>query len=111
MKYIETVGNLRFYTDEVGFAPGEYALLAINGADIVANGVYCCSVKDAVNRLLNIYFDTYSISDIRAAMPVIRAEYNGALLSGQIAGYSSIEYFKRIDDTEYYKHFTRRPKM
>ena len=111
MKYIETVGNLMFYADTEGFAPGEYALLAINGSDVVASSVYCCSVNDAVNRLLNVHFDTYSISDIRAAMPVIRAEYNGALLSGLLAGFSSIEYFKRIDDTEYYKHFTHRPMM
>ena len=87
-------------------------LIAVNGGDIVAEEVYYGgTVRSAINRLLLNHFDICTIEDIRAAIASPVLEYNGGLISGKIAGFSDTEYFKRIDNTEYFKHYTHRPMM
>jgi hypothetical protein len=112
MEFICKVGNLKIYYE---FASAwEVVLYAINGADVVARELFAFSYFNLdrfVALMLQRNFDIYTIADIRAGLVNIKREYNGALLSGQLAGFSSTEYFKRIDDTKYYKHFTHRPMM
>ena len=110
MEKIMKVGNLTIYSEE--YSGRSLHLIAVNGVDIVAEGVYeHCTAEKAADHLLAINFDIYTISDIRAGIPAPVTEYNGALISGKIAGFSDTEYFKRIDDTKYYKHYTHRPTM
>ena len=87
-------------------------LIAVNGGDIVAEEFYYSgTVRKAIDHLLFSRFDICTIEDIRAAIVSPSIEYGGGLISGKIAGFSETEYFKRIDNTGYFKRYTRRPKM
>lgn len=112
MEMLYKVGNLKIYCEILNAF--ELNIIAINGTDEVARESFSgfrVSPTKCAERLLNNRFDIYTLSDIRAALPEIVSEFDGALLSGKIAGFDSLEYFKRIDDTQFYKHFTRRPMM
>lgn len=119
MEKMMKIGNLTVYRESGTGFPGDLffdgptvTLYAINGTDIVRCETYLQVADEqfALDRFMEL-FDTYTLPMISAALPEITSEYDGALLSGKIAGFSSIEYFKRIDDTRFYKHFTHRPAM
>lgn len=110
MNKIIRVGNLEI-CGERDF-DNSLHLIAVNGGDIVAEEVYYGgTVRSAVNRILLTHFDICTILDIGAAIETPVIEYGGNLISGQLAGFSETEYFKRIDDTDYFKHYTHRPMM
>lgn len=112
MEFYEKVGNLKIFYEFEG--PWDVVIYAINGADVVARELFASSylnLSQLVASMLNRNFDIYTLTDIWAGLPEVHSEHNGALLSGKIAGFSSTEYFKRIDATRYYKHFTHRPKI
>ena len=112
MTYIETVGNLKLFYEYN--AHMQLTIYAINGTDIVGSATFYATpnhAKACVARVLSSQFDTYTLSDIRSGLMLITPEYNGKLLSGKIAGFDGVEYFKQIDDTRFYKHFTKRPMM
>lgn len=112
MTKIEQIGNLAIYGERNPWDNDSLALIAVNGTDIVARETYCSgTIRQAINTMLRINFDIVTIHDILdcIASPVFECE--SRLISGRIAGFSSTEYFKRIDNTDYYKHFTHRPRM
>lgn len=117
MKQIAKIGNLTIYREDnplAGFLLGDgptMTLHAVNGTDEVKCETF--SIADeavALDRFMHL-FDYYTLSDIRAGLPEIVSEYDGALLSGKIAGFDAVEYFKRVDATRFYKRFTHRPTM
>lgn len=109
MENLDKIGNLRFCYERNG--ENDLTLYAINGRDIVAQEVYFTNDPlDAMRDMLRRIFDTFTLRDIRAALPSIRIEEEG-LISGVIAGFSTREYFKRIDKTEFWKHYAHRPMI
>lgn len=110
MTKIDKIGNLTFYAERN--EDESISLTAINGTDIVAHTVHFSgTVRQAINSMLRIQFDIVTIHDILDGVVDPVFEYDNRLISGRIAGFSSTEYFKRIDNTDYYKHFTHRPRM
>ena len=110
MNKLIKVGNLNIFGERE--YDNSLHLIAVNGCDIVAEEVYYGgTVQKAIDRLLLTHFDICTIQDISAAIAVPVLEHGGNLISGQIAGFSEPEYFKRIDNTDYFKHYTRRPTM
>ena len=110
MNHIIKVGNLKFYGERE--FDGTLHLIAVNGCDIVAEEIfYGGTVRKAVDHLLLRNFDICTLEDIRAAIVDPCLEYEGKLISGKIAGFDETEYFKQIDDTVYFKHYTNRPMM
>lgn len=114
MNFIERVGNLKLYyrmNDNI-FGDETITIYAVNGSDIVKSDVYTGrNYKNAAEHLLYRDFDTCTLETIRAGLPEIISEYGGRLLYGKIAGFDRVDYFKRIDNTRFYKHFTKRPAM
>ena len=118
MHKIETVGNLQmFWEDHAGSLFGDmFSIVAVNGGDIVARETFegtptPAAIDKAEERLLQNHFDIVMLVDILAGVPEVEFEYNGKLLYGKIAGFSNTEYFKRIDRTRFYQHYTHRPMM
>ena len=110
MNRIIRVGNLEI-CGERDF-DNSLHLIAVNGGDIVAEEVYYGgTVRRAINHMLLAHFDICTMEDISAAITTPAIEYGGGLISGKISGFSETEYFKRIDHTDYYKHYTHRPRM
>jgi len=119
MNFWTKVGNIEIYTEPVDFM-GErgFNVYAINGTDIVGKGMYSGpytngNVGEAVDHMLSGQFDIVTMDVITSGIQEITEEYNGRLIYGNIAGFPSQgpDYFKKIDGTKYYKHFTHRPKM
>ncbi len=108
MKFIRKLGNLKFYGEREG---AEIHVMAINGTDVVSEIYTGGTEQNAIHHVMNTSFDSYTMMDIRAGIPELTTEYNGNLVSGKIAGFDHPEYFKRIDSTEYFKHFNHRPMM
>lgn len=110
MQFIKKVGNLRFMYEQNG--RNDITVYAINGTDIVASEVYFnATPKRAMVRMLQHFFDTFTREDIAAALPHYSVEYYGDLIYGKLAGFDTVEYFKRIENTDFFKHYTRRPAM
>ena len=69
---------------------------------------------NAVNRFLE-QMDYYTLPQIRRAFSItgqpVTSEYDGNLLSGQLVPGGLTDYYKRVDDTGYFKHFLHRPMM
>ena len=115
---VEKIGNLVIYRenhtsfmDHLYRDGATFTLHAYNGADEVAHETYFTpDVKTAVERLM-VHFDTYTLEAIRAGLEAVTIEHDGRLISGRIAGFEDVEYFKRIDDTRFFKHFTHKPMM
>lgn len=117
MKQIAKIGNLIIYREDNPLADARFedgptmTLHAVNGTDDVMHETfYAADEAVALDRFMHL-FDYYTLSDIRAGVPEIVSEYDGALLSGKIAGFDAVEYFKRVDATRFYKRFTHRPAM
>ena len=112
MTKITKIGNLTFYGERNTWDDDSLTLTAVNGTDIVARETYYGgTVRQAINAMLRINFDIVTIHDILDGIASPVCEYENRLISGKIAGFSETEYFKRIDNTDYYKHFTHRPRM
>ncbi len=117
MKQIAKIGNLTIYREDNPFPDARFedgptmTLHAVNGTDdVMCETFYTVNEAAALDRFMHL-FGYYTLSDIRAGLPEIVSEYNGALLSGKIAGFGTVEYFKRVDTTRFYKRFTHRPAM
>ena len=127
MKLVEKIGNLTIWReDHTSFMDhlyrdgASFTLMVYNGADQVARETYYtnsyarddrAAERKAVERLMGSSFDTYTLEAIRAGLPKLTIEHDGRLISGRIAGFDTVDYFKRIDDTRFFKHFTHRPMM
>jgi len=109
MKQIAKIGNLAVYREDWG---NMMTLHACNGTDEIMQESFSAFAREAsaLKHLMNL-LDYYTLSDIRAGLAETISEYDGALLSGRIAGFDNVEYFKRVDDTRFYKHYTHRPVM
>lgn len=117
------VGNLTIYLErgsgflnDLFFDGPTITLYAYNGADCVKQETYLQVMDEtsAVNRFMEL-MDYYTLPQIHRAFGIARrpiaSEYNGKLLSGQLASGDPVDYFKRVDDTRFFKHFTHRPMM
>lgn len=118
MKHLENVGNLKLFFEEWKtdiFEDPAFTVYVLNGADVVGKETFpakanAWTVRSAAEKLLH-RFNIYTVQAIAAGLPEIISEYDGLLLSGQIAGFDTVEYFRKIDGTRFYKHTTRRPDM
>lgn len=116
MTKIEKIGNLTVFAQHSSTALGDYTTIKLyNGADEVfsedyvglwtmANGLRGC-INDAMLKM-----DYLTIEMIEHFCPVVHREHNGNLLIGEMSA-DTKDYFKRVDDTIYYKHYTHRPMM
>lgn len=110
MTKIDKIGNLTFYAERN--EDESISMIAVNGTDIVAREVYYGgTVRQAINSMLRTQFDIVTIQYILYCVIDPVFEHDNRLISGRFAVSSSTEYFKRIDSTDYYKHFTQRPRM
>lgn len=123
MTKIMKVGNIVIYRergdgflDDLFFDGPTVTFFAYNGADCIKQETYLqvTDEQKAQDRFMEL-MDYYTLSEIHRAFRIadrtITSEYGGRLLSGKLAHCSDIDYFKRVDDTQYYKHFLRRPAM
>lgn len=110
MTKIDKIGNLAFYAERN--EDESISIIAVNGTDIVAHAVcFGGTVRKTINSMLRTQFDIVTIHYILYCVVDPVFEHDNRLISGRFAVSSSTEYFKRIDSTDYYKHFTQRPRM
>lgn len=117
MKKIAKIGSLTIFREDGPHADTLFgdgpamALYAVNGTDVVMRETfYTTDETAALDRFMHL-FGYYTLSVIRAVLPEIISEYDGALLSGRIAESNAVKYFKQVDATRFYKLFTHRPAM
>lgn len=112
---IEKVGNLTIFAEHCNLFEEDTTLHAYNGADEVfaetyighwtmANGLRSC-INDF---MLKMNYLTEEM--VGHYCPTVHKEYNGKLLVGEIAE-GVTAYFKKVDDSIYYKYFDHRPMM
>ena len=117
------VGNLTIYIErgsgfmnDLFFDGPTITLYAYNGADCVRQETFLkvADEMNAVNRFLE-QMDYYTLPQIRRAFSItgqpVTSEYDGNLLSGQLVPGGLTDYYNRVDDTGYFKHFLHRPMM
>lgn len=116
MNFIAEVGNLKLYYEQERDLFGRYLVVyVLNGCDIVERETFPDAAPGSACRCADITLqrlDIVTLDVITAALPEIRREYDGHLLSGKIAGFDRVEYFKQFpDNPRYYKHYISRPAM
>lgn len=106
MNYIEKVGNIKVYSEQNG--ANEYTITFINGTDIVAQTMYSSAYtkNEAIAHLFSVKFDTHTEEWLWLNIPTSDLE----VISDNLFK-SGNDYFKRIDDTRYFKHFDHKPMM
>ncbi len=106
MNYIEKVGNIKVYSEQGG--TNEFTITFINGTDIVAQEMYSSAYtkNEAITHLFSVKFDTHMEEWLWLNIPTSDLE----VISDNLFK-SGNDYFKRIDDTRYFKHFDHKPMM
>lgn len=103
MNYIKTVGNIKVYEEQNG--ANDFTITFINGSDIVAQETYFnYKLRERIDDLFTKAFDTYSAEWLVFNTLELEKVCDGLYRSGS-------DYFKQIDDTDYYKHFNHMPMM
>lgn len=101
MRHIETVGNIRVYEER--HSERNTTITFINGSDVVASEVYFTEEPQR------------AIEDLFTKMDIYTEEWlwlncltDGLVkLSENTYKTSDIDWFCRIDDTRYFKHFAK----
>ncbi|MBQ6887220.1 MAG: hypothetical protein IJN54_06880 [Lachnospiraceae bacterium] len=101
MKFIEQVGNISVYTKQ--FADSSIEVHFYNGSDLVAKETYFGGTEEkAIANLFSRNLDTYTEEWLKDnfIMELVK-------LSDNTYRTSDTDYFCRIDDTRYFKHFNK----
>ena len=102
MKFIEKVGNIKVYEER--HSENDTTITFMNGSDIVAREVYSTSnTSAAVADLFTKKLDTYTEEWLW-----LNCLTNGLIkLSNNTYKTSDTDWFCRIGDTRYFKHFNK----
>lgn len=106
MNYIEKVGNTKVYTEF--YADNSITVFLYNGSDLVASDTYFNAIQenaisDLFSKALDIFTEEYLwINYLAAGLEKI---------SEDLYKIGDNDYFSRIDNTRYYKHFNHKPMM
>lgn len=104
MDYIEKVGNIKVFSEKN--SENDYTIIFINGSDIVAQEVYfTCFPEKAIEDLFRKAFDIYTIGWIKNHIAIIVFEK----ISDNTYRMGEKDYFCRIDDTRFFKHYYKSP--
>ncbi|MBC5688180.1 hypothetical protein H8S37_04430 [Mediterraneibacter sp. NSJ-55] len=100
MKYIEKVGNIKVYAEKN--AERDYTITFINCTDIVVQEVYFTNdiqfaIDDLFLKAFDIYTEEYIFLCIQGAEQLTKNTYR----------IGEKDYFCRIDDTRFFKHFCK----
>lgn len=101
MKFIEQVGNIKVFTEH--FPDGSIEVSFLNGSDFVAKETYFNSreenaIADLFSKKLDIYTEEWLwLFCIPELVKVSDNTYKT----------SDTDWFCRIDDTKYFKHFNK----
>lgn len=101
MNFIEKVGNIKVYTEKN--AENDITVTFINGSDVVMKEVYFTDNKAVAIADLFRKMDTYTLDWMLANIPTMEL----VKLSENTYRTGEKDYFCRIDDTKYFKHFCK----
>lgn len=105
VKEYKTVGNIKiFYTRN---SENDFTINLYNGSDCIYNEVYFSNLDYAVRDSLQKACDIYNLSDLRKMQVITKRLSENTLISITGNGTGSQDYFCRIDDTEYFKHYCK----
>ena len=100
MKFIEKVGNIKVYTEQNG--RNDYTVQFYNGSDLVKSEVYFTESEER------------AIEDLFTKMDIYTEEWLWLFcipelvkVSDNTYKTSNTDWFCRIDDTKYFKHFNK----
>ena len=94
----EKVGNIKAYTES--FIDNSIEVSFINGSDIVASETYYnTTIENAINDLFSKALDTHTEKFVHE---IFLERY-----SKNTFATSDTNWFCRIDDTKYFKHFSK----
>lgn len=102
MTFYEKVGNITVYTEH--FTPDNSIEVSfLNGSDLIARETYFNTTSGkAVADLFSKVLDTYTEEwlHLNFTMELVKISYNTYRISDN-------DYFCRVDDTTYFKHFRK----
>lgn len=101
MNLVEKVGNIKVYTEKN--VERGITVTFINGSDVVMSEVYFTSNETAAIADLLRKNDTYTLDWILSNIP----EEELVKMSENTYRTGEKDYFCRIDDTRYFKHFCK----
>lgn len=103
MKEYGTVGNIKiFYTRN---AENDFTINLYNGSDCIYSEVYFGNLDYAVRDSLQKACDIYTLSDLQKLKVVNKRLSDNTIMCLCGDGTGKQDYFCRIDDTEYFKHY------
>lgn len=101
MNFIEKVGNIKVYTEKN--SARDITVIFINGSDVVMKEVYFTNNESAAVADLFTKLDIYTLEWIRSNIKITDL----TILSENIYVAFETDYFCRIDNTKYFKHFSK----
>lgn len=105
MELIKTIGNIKVFATKN--TDNDYTINLYNGSDCIYSEVYLSNLDYAINHSLQIVCDIFSESDL-ANLQVVNKRLSGNTLMCECGdGTGKQDYFCRIDNTEYFKHYFR----
>lgn len=101
MNFIEKVGNIKVYTEKN--AEKDITVTFINGSDVIMSEVYFTNNEAAAIADLFTKMDIYTAEWLKENINVMDL----ITLSKNTYRTGEKDYFCRIDDTKYFKHFCK----
>lgn len=101
MNFIEKVGNIKVYAEKN--AERDIAITFINGSDVAMSEVYLTNNVSAAIADLFQKMDTYTLDWMLVNIPAMEL----VKMSKNTYRTGERDYFCRIDDTRYFKHFCK----
>jgi hypothetical protein len=103
MELIKTIGNIKvFYVQN---AEKDFTINLYNGSDCIYSEVYFSNLDYAIRDSLQKACDIYTFRDLSNMQIITKRLTNNTLVSITGDGTGKQDYFCRIDDTEYFKHY------
>lgn len=102
MRFIEKVGNIAVYLERN--AKDDYTVNFLNGVDVVERKRYKTENPHGAICDLFRHMDIFTLPWLQFQLEELQEVKPGLFRS-----YG--DYFKRIDDTDFYKHFDHEPMM
>lgn len=100
MKHIEKIGNIDVFAERN--AERDYTITFINGSDIIAQEIYFTNdIQAAIDDLFAKVLDTYTLKWLLDNIPIMELDQ----LSQHTYKTGEKDYFCRIDDTRFFKHY------